>query len=63
MDRQKLLDTDDLGTLYATEAAQLPTIECPACGSSTTDLWTLLSGNQCENCGAEIQLAIKWRQK
>jgi Zn finger protein HypA/HybF involved in hydrogenase expression len=48
---------NDIGTYYATENAQLPSIKCPRC-ESVTPLQKLASNRSCENCGMRMDLRL-----
>ena len=49
---------DDIGTFHATERAQIPSIECPECGTATP-LLKLVTDSRCENCGLDITLKME----
>lgn len=48
---------NDIGTYYATEHAQLPSIMCPRC-ESVTPLQKLVIDRECENCGMIMDLRM-----
>lgn len=52
------VNEQDIGTFYATEKAQLPTLKCPNCGSAVTSLYTIVTEQTCQNCNKKIQLMI-----
>jgi DNA-directed RNA polymerase subunit RPC12/RpoP len=58
----KTITVEDIGTYYATENAQLPSIMCPEC-NSVTPLTKLVSEKECENCSTKIELKIETEQQ
>ena len=54
---EHIVTPTDIGTYYATENAQLPSIECPRC-DHVTPLNKLVSDKECENCGMTMSLKL-----
>jgi hypothetical protein len=54
---EQIVTRSDVGTYYATENAQLPSLECPRC-DNVTPLQKLVSDQECETCGLEITLKM-----
>lgn len=48
---------NDIGTYYATENVQLPSIKCPRC-ETVTPLQKLVVDRECENCSMKIDLRM-----
>lgn len=56
--KEREIQVDDIGSFYATEHAQIPSIQCPECGTATP-LQKLVTESLCENCGLGIILKIE----